>query len=401
MADRTTLAMTTDARIEAEQEWMMPYTFWSDGIRIEIHPGRQEFVDLWNGNLRIDDMWFVGDDLIGWNDTFAALRVDVQTTDGSRVELREVALEVQESMPYLRPMLRLERHLGCTGFRPTFQFENLGWGPVEDPSLTVRFVDEAAFMADWPDPSFENLPGTEAVSLDLESFDIGSDVDLRPALSALGVDLVALERAYFDCSAHDVSADCLPAVLDAADFGQLAPFVQATAVPYADSPDVAFQGAFLYTALAYGVLEYRWTDASGWTFDEQQTFEVMISLAVSERRPYRQAEGGMGSAFPVMAPDFVDAELPVDGASFRIATRPRGNPGVSSFAGLFRLYSAASSIHDFTAVAVFGDGSERRSLPATFYFLKPRLERFASQATPAECVMPPLLQSDYETGLLE
>ena len=418
MADRTTLAVTTDARIVAEQEWMMPYVHWTDGSRIEIYPGRQEFIDLWNGNRRIDDLWLIDDEMVMWDDTFAALRVDMQTTDGSRVELREVALEVDSSVPYLKPMLRRVQHRGCLGLRPTFHLHNYGWGPVENPRATVRFVDQEAFYAASMDGDLSALPGTASVPLAVAPFDIGTDVDLRASLHALGVDLPALEREHFDCTAFpdvDFSTDpdpvfpgeaCLDAVRTQADFGQLAPYLFSGQVFYTDGDwsDNTYtppEGALTFSAFALGELTYDWTNSYGDTITVTEVFEATIQLGVSERRQSMLAEMGAGGGFPVAAPDFVDAELPVRGSDFRVATRPRGNPNLASFAGLFRLHSAASSIHEFTAVAVFGDGSERRSLPASFYFLLPRFEAFASQATPAKCLMPPLVWwdgGDFDEG---
>jgi len=411
MADRTTLAMTTDARIVAEQEWMLPYVFWNDGSRIQIYPGRDDMIDLWNGNLRIDDLWLVDDEQIIWDDTFAALRVDLQTTDGSRVELREVALEVERSTPYLKPMLRRVQHRGCLGFRPTFHLHNLGWGEVENPRATIRFVDQEAFYMGLPDVDYRSLPGTDSVPVAVDPFDLGVDVDLRAALHALGVDLAGLEREYFDCSAfpdadYSTAAEpvwpgeaCLPTVLNTAAFGQLAPWVFTGQVFYTDGDwrDSSYtppEGAITFSVFGMGELTYDWTNSFGEVITATEIFEVTIQLGVSERRMSMMAEMGAGGGFPVAAPDFVDVALPVEATDFRVATRPRGNPNVTNFAGLFRLHSTASSIHDFTAVAVFGDGSERRSLPATFYYLKPRFESFASQATPAKCLMPPLVWWD-------
>lgn len=346
--------------------------------------------------------------MVLWDDTFAALRVDLATTDGSRAELREVALEVERSAPYLKPMLRRVQHRGCLGFRPTFHLHNFGWGPVENPRATVRFVDREAFYAAVPDGDLSALPGTASVPQAVAPFDIGTDVDLRASLHALGVDLAALEREHFDCTAFpdpDFSTDfepvftgeaCLDAVRAQADFGQLAPYLSSEQVYYTegDWSDTTYtppEGAYTFDALALGELTYEWTNSFGNRITVTEVFEATIQLGVSERRQSMMAEMGAGGGYAVAAPDFVDAELPVQGTGFRVATRPRGNPSVESFAGLFRLYSAASSIHDLTAVAVFGDGSERRSLPVTFYFLKPRFQRFASQATPAKCLMPPLV----------
>ena len=415
MADRTTLALTTDARIVAEQQDMMPYIHESNRTGIQIYPSRREFIDLLNGNLRIDGGWLFNDEMVLWDDTFAPVRVDIATKDGSRVELREVALEVEHSVPDLMPMLRRVEHRGCMGFRPTFHFQNHGWGPVENPRAKVRFVDEDAFWQMLDDgeagADLSSLPGTDSVPVTLAPFDTGTDVDLRSALQALGVDISSLERPHFDCTAFPdfetytdneqelVGPACLGSVREQAGFGQLAPYLWSEQAFYDDGgfdngSYVLPEGAWTFSARAVGELTFDWTDAAGRTNTVTQAFEVPIQLGVSERRRGMLAELGASVGFPVAAPDFVDAELPVRGSGLRIATRPRGNPNVSSFAGLFRLYSAASSVHLFTAVARFGDGSERRSLPATFYYLRPRFEWFTSQATPVDCQMPPLVWWD-------
>ena len=394
-ADRVTLAVSTDARIVQEQEYMVPYVHWSGPDQIAVYPGDNDMVALWNGDAPIDDLWYMSNENAGWDDSFAALRVDLSTSDGSRVELREVALEVARSAPYLKPMLGRREHLGCLGLRPTFNFRNIGWGPVENPRARIRFVDaEEYYMRERGDMT---MPGTSWVPVQVDPFDIGTDVNLRAALHALGVDLAALERSHFDCSAFRDGEACLPAIRRAASFGELAPFLSVSQVFYTDgdfrnNTYIPPEGAFLFSALAQGELEYEWTDFAGQRVSAREYFSVPVSLAVSERRDAMMAEYGAGGAYPVAAPDFLDVDLPFDAADYRVAIRPRGNPNVNRFAALYRLYSARSSTHDFTAVAYFGDGSTRRSPPVTLYFLNPRRERFVSTADPAKCLMPPLVR---------
>ena len=64
------------------------------------------------------------------------------TTDGSRVKFDSLAMEVQSSDAYRKPMLSLVEHQGCVGFRPSFSFKNNGWGDVRDVKMSVQFTGE-------------------------------------------------------------------------------------------------------------------------------------------------------------------------------------------------------------------------------------------------------------------
>lgn len=394
MAGRTELAVTVDARIAFEQLDSLPYAHWTDASGTVIYPDNEEMIALWNGGGPIDHLFFMYDEAVLWDDSYAAVRADLRSTDGSRVELRELALEFSESYPHLKPMLRLREHLGCLPFRPTFTLENLGWGAVEDAVAEIRFTHPERR---WTE-TFDNgrpIPLSAPQMLPIPGFDLGTDVEMRTVLAAMGVDLRALERPFFDCSRHDSAEACLPDVLSSIDFGALAPHVAAGGVEFntynpANAGAYRPDGAFLFNTLVTGVIRYTWANHLGERIPVEEPFNAEISLMIAERREISLAEAGGGGAFAVAAPEFHSVDLPVRASNYDFTIRPTGNPMLASFAGRYRMRAPQSSVHEFKAVARFGDGSERRSLPVTLYFMKPRLDGYQSRATPAKCVMPPV-----------
>lgn len=395
MAARTELAIIVDPRIAFEQADSLPYTHWTDAETTTIYPDNPDMIDLWNGDARIDWLFYMFDEEVLWDESYAAVRAEMRTTDGSRVELRELALEFAESEPYLKPMLRRREHLGCLPFRPSFTLENLGWGPVENPVLEIGFAHPERQWSETFYESGQPIPVSEMQSLPIAGFDLGTDVELRTVLAALGVDIRALERPFFDCSAFETAERCLPHLLETIDFGELAPHIGASVVEFntndpANAGAWRPDGAFQFQTLATGTLRYDWTDNNGATIRAEEPFDAMISLMVAERRELSMAEAGAGGAFAVAAPDFMDVGLPTRGRRETVSIVPVGNPMVSAFSGRYRMHAQRNSIHRFEAVARFADGSERRSLPATLFYMMPRLEGYATRVTPAKCTMPPV-----------
>lgn len=402
MAGRTELAVTVDARIAFEQQDSLPYAHWTDETGTFIYPENEEMIALWNGSAPIDGLFYMYDEFALWDDSFAAVRADLRTTDGSRVELRELALEFSESYPHLKPMLRRHQHLGCLPFRPSFTLENLGWGMVETPVAEIRFAHPDLRWAD----TFDNgrpIPLSAPQMLPLAGFDAGTDVELRTVLAAMGVDLRALERPYFDCTRHANAEACLPDLLSQIDFGALAPHIGASRVEFdtynpANAGAYRPDGAFLFNTLATGVLRYSWSNHLGARIEQEEPFSAEISLMIAERREISMAEAGGGGAFAVAAPEFHPVALPVRASDYNFTIRPTGNPSLATFAGRYQMRAPQSSVHEFEAVARFGDGSERRSLPVTLFYMMPRLEGYQSRATPAKCSMPPIFTAESLFG---
>jgi hypothetical protein len=395
MAARTELSVIVDPRIAFEQADGLPYAHWTDANATTIYPEKQQMIELWNGAALIEWLAYMRDDQVLWSDSYAAVRAELRTTDGSRVELRELALEFSESYPYLKPMLRRRGHLGCLPFRPTFTLENLGWGAVENPVAEISFAHPER---SWRETFYDSglpIPVSAPQTLVLDGFDQGTDVDLRTVFAAMGVDMRALERPYYDCTAFASQDECLPHLLRSIEFGALAPHVGASVVEFntdnaANAGAWRPDGAFHFETLATGVLRYDWRDHNGERISAEEPFHAVISLMIAERREIAMAEAGSGGAFAVAAPDFLDVPLPVRGIDYDVTIRPVGNPMVSTFSGRYRMTALQNSVHQFEAVARFADGSERRSLPTTLFYMMPRLDGFASRATPAKCSMPPV-----------
>src|SRR5690606_31506070 len=108
---------------------------------------------------------------VDWENAPAFVQVSFETGDGSRVRLDGFELQVEDSQVYRKPFLSVVSHEGCIGYRPSFSFQNNGWGPVRDAKLTLEFYNEE-------DPE----QASRGFTLDVADFDDGGDVSLHALL---------------------------------------------------------------------------------------------------------------------------------------------------------------------------------------------------------------------------
>jgi hypothetical protein len=358
-AGKVEMSVSIDQRITDQQEVQFQHLVRDEDIA--IYPVSQEMNDAWNGGGTITsavDHFTVDTDKI-----FAFVQVGMETTDGSRVRLEDMRLDVAWSDAYRKPMLSLQPHIGCVGFRPSFNFLNFGWGAVQNPRMTVRFTSperEGEFSPDYP--------------VSLEGFDEGGDVSLLGALQQAGVDTAALETERFTCPSYDQLGICRAQVFNKIDFGEIANFVT---------------GDEIIETTATGEMEYEYTDDRGTVHPVTESFRVPITLTVVEV-PEVVAECGDGGAMAADALRYIDVPLPVGKENYSIDLPVRGNKNVKDYFARLKISSEMSSLHSVTPVINFADGSSRRSKPLTLFYYKPKpWPDFFSKIEPGQCYLQP------------
>lgn len=347
-AARTEWSVTIDQRMNQLTETRYQHLMRADDIA--VYPISDVVNMAWNGNGEIDE----------YNLVFQAAAQDVSpvflearlaTTDSSRVKLDGMRIDVASSESFRKPMLTLQPHSGCVGFRPSFSFVNHGWGEVEDAEVTVRFTGERSYEDD-PPPQ----PETRGFSVAVGRFDEGIDVSIRNALIEAGVDVTALETRRFRCSSDDQLGVCRGQLFNSVGFGEIAGMVF---------------GEDTISTRAVGEVSYRWADAAGNRYDTTETFSVDVRLAQIEIER-SMAECGDSFGLSPEALRYIEVNLPVDQSDYAIDLPVRGNRNVRDHTARLKITSEQSSVHRFQATAQFEDGSIRRSKPVTLFYFRPR-----------------------------
>lgn len=352
-AARTEFSVTVDQRMNQLGETRYQHLMRAEDIA--IYPVSDAVNKAWNGNGEIDE----------YNLVFQAAAEDVSpvflegslaTTDNSRVKLDAVRIEVASSESYRKPMLTLQPHNGCVGFRPSFSFVNHGWGEVEDAEVTLRFTGERSYD-DNPQPQ----PETRSFAVPIGRFDEGIDVSIRNALIEAGVDVTTLETKRFPCPSDDQLGICRGQVFNTVDFGEIAGMVF---------------GEDSISTRAVGELTYRWADAAGIRYDTVETFSVDIHLAQIEIER-SMAECGDSFGLSPEALRYIEVKLPLDQTGYAVDLPVRGNKTIRDYTARLKVSADQSSVHRFQAAAQFADGSIRRSKPVTLFYFRPRESFYA------------------------
>lgn len=352
-AARTEFSVTVDQRMNQLSETRYQHLMRADDIA--IYPQGDQINAAWNGNGEIGE----GDAI------FRAATEDVapvflegrlETTDNSRVRLDSVRLEVASSESYRKPMLTVQQHSGCVGFRPSFSFVNHGWGEVEDARMSVRFTGERSYE-DNPPPQ----PESRAFSVPVGNFDLGIDLSIRSALIEAGVDVTALETQRFTCPSDDQLGICRGQLFNKVGLGEIAGLVF---------------GEDLIATRAIGELSYRWADAAGNRYDVTEPFTVDVNLAQIEIER-SMAECGDSFGLSPEALRYIQVDLPIDQSDYAIDLPVRGNKNIRDYTARLKVLSERSSVHRFQATARFEDGSVRRSKPVTLFYFRPRENFYA------------------------
>lgn len=359
-AGKVELSVTVEPRMT--QDAAMQYVHAVLDERVEIYPQNPGMVEAWIGEAVARasgyDNVFGG---IDWENAPAFVEVRFRTGDGSRVRLDMLELQVEDSQVYRKPFLSIIEHQGCIGYRPTFSFQNHGWGPVQDGRLTFEF-----FNLDDPEQASREF------ALDAGSFDVGGDVSVEPALAEAGVDAAALAEARFTCPSLDELPQCRRQAMDAVDFGELG--------------DLVSGGLDLSLGMR-GRIAYNWADDRGNLYEADEPFEAAIQIGFIETE-MMVAEYGDGLGDAPEALRYQEVRLPSDDSDYVIDMPVRGNRNLAAYAARLKMFAQETSIHRFRAAARFADGSERYSKPVVLFYMKPR-EEYHEIAEPDGCYIDP------------
>ncbi|MDF1856176.1 hypothetical protein [Pseudooceanicola sp.] len=367
-ASQTMMTVAVDQRVSANLE--MQYVSSAHDGQILIYPTDKHLQSMWNGQgaLMFFDYYLNSFLPSDWDESRAFVLMDLATLGGSRERIKSLDLEVKQSVPHLQPMLRVDNHSGCVGFRPSFSLRNFGWGAVESASAKVRFIDPNFYD---PKVKMGDEPGSGTFDLNLGDIDQGIDVWVRDVLALAGVDVARLEAERFYCPSADLIDQCRADTKASVNWGQIAPYVD------------GYDG--LGTKLQ-GQISYNWTDFNGDSKTSTQMFEAYIPLLKIEAGGPLAECGGSG-AFAAEAPTYQHIELPAEGRDYSVNLPLRGNPNTSRLLSGLALWSEKTAWHQMQIKASFADGSQRLSPILQLFFLHPRQPNFTSQTQPASCYL--------------
>ncbi|HTV67569.1 MAG TPA: hypothetical protein VMF90_03435 [Rhizobiaceae bacterium] len=361
-AGKVEISTIVDDRMN--QQAAMQYQHLVRDEDIAIYPLADEMNNAWNGTAPIDYSTFAFDG-IDWADAPAFVEVEVKTTDGTRVELKTLELQVKNSEAYRKPMLTLERHFGCVGFRPSFSLKNHGWGQVKGAKVNFTFG-----------PQEEGGAQSRPFSANVGDFDQGADVWIKDALDQAGVSTAKLETERFKCDSVDALNVCRSQVFNTVGFGEIADFIW---------------GEENLNTTMRGTVDYSWADDNGNSYQASEPFQVDVALAVIEL-PEVLAECGDGFGGSPEALRYQRVDLPLGQRDYVVDMPVRGNNKISQYEARLKMYAEMSSFHQFEPVAKFADGSERRGKPVSLFYYLPHPSEFLSTAKPAACYLPPELE---------
>lgn len=356
-AGKVDLSVTVEPRMT--QEAPLPYRHAVLDERIEIFPDNVEVVQAWIGEATISAS-SLGDTLDSVDFTKAPAFVEVRfrTNDESRVRLESLQLRVEDSEVYRKPLLSISEHHGCIGYRPTFEFHNVGWGAARDSRLSFEF-----FNKDDPERA------SRTFSLDVGTFDVGTGVSFGDALAEVGVAAQALADARFTCPSMEEIPQCRQKIVNTGNFGELGEFVT---------------GGVDLSLGVRGRISYNWADNRGNVYDADEPFQASLQLGFIETELV-VAEYGDGFGDAPEALRYQAVRFRSDAQDYVIDLPVRGNKNLTGYVSLLKLFADEASIHRFRAVARFADGSERYSKPVVLFYMMPQFEEFYASEEPPGC----------------
>jgi hypothetical protein len=279
------------------------------------------------------------------------LRVEVQNTSASPIQIHGLFIDVEKSASENKPaiQMRINSSLNCHGdprYSPAFIMENLGWSSAENAVL--KFASDSA--------ASNGQPSGFPASKNLGTFDKAVIVDFEPELKASGVDtefLQSIGKEGFVCKSK-TPTQCLKDFRATGKLGTLASRVQ-----------VHGKRFFLNFS---STLEYSWKDAAGVDQAWKNQFTAIMPIGFVRREENCGAEGG--------APQLITTktqQLKADGVAYKIAISYQTaiSPG-RSVPLLFAVNAPKSSMHDFSVVLQLSDGREIRSRPINLLYYRPR-----------------------------
>ena len=360
-AGRAEIGVAIEPRMtqQAKDGGVLTYQYLVRDEDIAIYPDDEYFNNAWNGTGEISDSQWMFEDR-DWNAP-AYLAVDLRSTDGERVELDKLELQVTSSEAYRKPILVLFPHRGCNGFRPSFSIKNYGWGAAHDLSMTFQFTGQE-----------QGGPASRTFTRSVGNFDEGIDVGIRDVFEEVGVDTAKLEKGRYSCQSRDALNVCRSQVFNDVGFGEIADFVT---------------GDSHLTTTAAGTFSYTWQDDAGNSFPVSEPFRVDLSLALIETP--NEAECGAGYPESPEAQRYQEVHFPVGKRDYTIDLPVRGNKKITKHVARLKLDAEPemSSFHQFSVAAQFADGSVKKSKPVSFFFMQPRMSNFVPGMVPPVCTL--------------
>jgi len=357
-AGKVEIGIAIDQRMTQESD--MRYVALVQDQDIAVFPEDEKMNEAWRGDGLVSVYDYAGG--MDWDNVPAFIDVDMHTTDGSRVKLDSMELQVADSQAYRKPMLTLEGHVGCVGFRPSFTVKNHGWGDAKNVSLSVQFTGQE-----------EGGPASRAFPVSVADFSDGADVMIDGALQSAGVATGKLADQRFSCQSRDSLNVCRSQVFNTVGFGEVADYVW--------GEDKLF-------TTAIGKIDYDWLDDAGNSYHQSEPFRIDIALATIEL-PEEAAECGDGFGGAPDAPRYQDVHFPLGQSNYVIDMPVRGNKNLKQYQAKLKLRADMTSYHQFSVAARFSDGSVRQSKPVSFYFFRPKPSGYVSKVEPAACYLPP------------
>jgi len=359
-AGKVEIGTIVDERMNQEAASQYQHLVRDDDIA--IYPLEQGMNDAWNGTglISVGDWIYTG---IDWTVAPVFVNVDVSTTDGSKVRMEDLELQVTASDAYRKPMLSLQEHRGCVGFRPELTMFNHGWGGVKDAKLSIKFATDVT-----------SGPFSRDFTLPVAGFDKGTDVYLVDIFKQAGVDTAALETKRFSCPSWDGIALCRSQVFNSVNFGEIAEFV-------------AGEDKLYVTAV--GTFDYSWVDDAGNTYQQSEQIQFDTALATIEvTAPAAECGDGFGGSPEALR--YQDVQLPINQRDYTVDLAVRGNRNITSYTARLKISSEMTSFHSFQPVAKFADGSERRGKPVSLFYFRPRPSDYQSQVQLPACYLDPV-----------
>ena len=366
-AGKVELSVAVEPRMtqQAADSGIMTYQYLARDEDIAIYPNDEQVNGLWNGTGGVaDNPWLF--ETRDWNAP-AYVAVDLGSTNGERVELDRLELQVTRSEAYRKPMLTLVSHRGCNGFRPSFSLKNFGWGKVQDLSMSFQFTRNE-----------KGGPASRTFTRQIGTFDEGIDIGIRDVFDEIGVDTTKLEQGRYSCPSQDAMSVCRSQVFNDVGFGEIADFVE---------------GDYFLTTTAAGTLNYTWQDDAGNSYPAAEPFRAELSLAFIELPT--QAECGDGFPQSPEALRYQEVRFPVGQKDYTIELPVRGNKKISKHVARLKMDADPdmSSFHQFNVAAKFADGSVKKSKRVSFFYMQPRMSNFVPGMQPPVCTL-----SEYAFG---
>ncbi len=318
-----------------------------------IAPDDPELMNRWKGGGTISYSWLS-------QEAPAFIKFVVRNKTGRYAYFQSAYLHVSDSATDMHPLLGLNSHWGCVGYRPTFNMINNGWGPAENSKLEFSFArDELAAPAD-----------TYQHSLDVGSIDDGQDVYVETALRDAGVDVEKLKAARFTCPSYEQLPGCGSDIKAKLQLGSLGRHVEVV-------------DNYVRTTLI-GKMRYSWRDNQGETHQGASVVKTPILLGFIDVPAFAEC-----SDLPppdVTLPKVPEIRFGLDKQDYRVEVPLQGVTRL----GRENEYVVSAKVdkgsqHEFKLVLVFTDGSEKVSRPVKFQFYKPRPSKFESKVEVPAC----------------